>query len=94
MLAFSAHPKLGDRAAIQQSASTGDEHAAASSREQERVVGTSDEVLADLMTWNQMYEKKFGHVFLLCAAGKSAGEVLRVLKQRCAFSKLDSLWRC
>ena len=31
---------------------------------------------------NQRYEAKFGHIFIICASGKSAQEMLIVLKQR------------
>jgi 2-oxo-4-hydroxy-4-carboxy--5-ureidoimidazoline (OHCU) decarboxylase len=84
MLAFAAHPKLGDKAAVQPSVSIGGKHAAASSQEQAQIVNAPDKQIADLMLWNRKYESKFGHVFLLCASGKGAVEVLLTLKQRCA----------
>jgi OHCU decarboxylase len=38
--------------------------------------------LQELEQWNRQYEAKFGHVFLIFAAGKSADEVLAALKRR------------
>ena len=33
---------------------------------------------------NQKFEAKFGHIFIICASGKSAQEMLAALKDRCA----------
>ena len=48
---------------------------------------------------NQRYEAKFGHIFIICASGKSAQEMLTVLKQRQASPhKLlmhgGNVWKC
>lgn len=37
-------------------------------------------VLKELAEWNHKYEERFGHVFLICASGKSCLEVLTALK--------------
>jgi 2-oxo-4-hydroxy-4-carboxy--5-ureidoimidazoline (OHCU) decarboxylase len=39
-------------------------------------------LLQDLAQWNRQYEAKFGHVFLIYAAGKSADKVLAALQRR------------
>jgi 5-hydroxyisourate hydrolase/2-oxo-4-hydroxy-4-carboxy-5-ureidoimidazoline decarboxylase len=36
----------------------------------------------DLSAWNARYEARFGHIFILCATGVSAAEVLRALRSR------------
>jgi hypothetical protein len=39
-------------------------------------------LLQALAKWNQMYEAKFGHIFIICATGKSAEEMLAAIQQR------------
>ena len=36
----------------------------------------------DLAAWNERYEAKFGHIFIVCASGKSAQEMLAAVQQR------------
>jgi OHCU decarboxylase len=68
--AFSHHPRIGERAAgWAQDEQSGTQDAAAETLEK----------LADL---NHEYERKFAHVFLICATGKSADEMLNNLEQR------------
>lgn len=37
-----------------------------------------------LAEWNGRYEAKFGHIFIICATGKSAEEMLAAIQQRWA----------
>jgi 2-oxo-4-hydroxy-4-carboxy-5-ureidoimidazoline decarboxylase len=77
--AFACHPKIGDRDALEHRfAST--RHLAA--REQHGVNAASEDVLADLADGNRAYENKFGYVFIVCATGRSAAEMLSVLRSR------------
>jgi OHCU decarboxylase len=46
------------------------------------VAGTADEVLDALEAQNAAYADKFGFVFLVCATGRSAGEMLALLAER------------
>ncbi len=71
--AFAAHPRIGER---------GGGSAATSEREQSRVMQASDETLGALRVENQAYEEKFGHIFLIAAAGRSADEILASLRER------------
>ena len=71
--AFAAHPRIGER---------GGHSAATSEREQSRVMQASDETLTALHAENQAYEEKFGHIFLIAAAGRSADEILSELRAR------------
>ena len=73
--AFTAHPRIGER---------GGHSAATSEREQSRVMQASDETLAALRAENQAYEEKFGHIFLIAAAGRSAEQILAALRERMA----------
>ncbi|MGW4380116.1 2-oxo-4-hydroxy-4-carboxy-5-ureidoimidazoline decarboxylase [Kitasatospora sp. NPDC004531] len=55
---------------------------AASEREQSGLRGAEPSVLAELAAANAAYEAKFGHVFLICATGRSAAELLAALRER------------
>jgi 2-oxo-4-hydroxy-4-carboxy-5-ureidoimidazoline decarboxylase len=77
--AFSHHPKIGDRDALRaRFAST----RALSEREQSGVAGAREEVLAALAEGNAAYERRFGYIFIVCATGKSADEMLGLLRGR------------
>jgi len=77
--AFTHHPKIGDVSALMEKfAST----AAWAAGEQGAVKQASDETLAALATGNKEYERKFGYLFIVCATGKSADEMLALLQAR------------
>ena len=42
----------------------------------------SDKVLEQLAHYNDLYQKKFGFIFIVCATGKSAAEMLELLLER------------
>ncbi len=67
--ALSGHPRIGERT-----------EGAASRREQAGVTG--DETLAALAAGNRAYEQRFGHVYLVCASGRTGEELLAVLRSR------------
>ncbi|MEN0140320.1 MAG: 2-oxo-4-hydroxy-4-carboxy-5-ureidoimidazoline decarboxylase [Rhodococcus sp. (in: high G+C Gram-positive bacteria)] len=69
--ALAGHPRIGDRADNPSSA-----------REQSAVASADDDVRARLRSGNEEYEQKFGHVYLVCASGRSAQELLDVLHAR------------
>jgi 2-oxo-4-hydroxy-4-carboxy-5-ureidoimidazoline decarboxylase len=46
------------------------------------VAGASPEVLAALAEGNRAYEERFGHVYLVCASGRSAEDLLSTLRSR------------
>ncbi len=77
--AFSAHPKIGS------SAPAGSGPARDWSREEQRgAEGAPSETLAALAAANRDYEKRFGHIFIVCASGRSADEMLSLARQRLA----------
>ena len=79
MEAFAHHPRIGDLESIRKKyAAT----AAFASGEQAGVVGATEAVALGLSKGNQEYENKFGDIFLVCATGKSAAEMLGLLKER------------
>ena len=68
--AFARHPRIGERAA----GWAGDEQAG--------IRGAERQTLERLTELNHDYERKFGHVFLIFATGKSAAEMLAQLERR------------
>ena len=77
--AFAHHPKIGDRDALHRGFAATRQ---LSAREQSGVDSSSEEVLSALEVANRSYEKKFGFIFIVCATGKSAAEMLGILEQR------------
>jgi 2-oxo-4-hydroxy-4-carboxy-5-ureidoimidazoline decarboxylase len=74
--ALAAHPRIGDRAA-------GAGREAAWSRQEQSRAATADDALADeLRAANVDYENRFGHVFLICATGRTAPEILAEARRR------------
>jgi allantoicase len=74
--AFAAHPRIGERF-------SGDGQSSRwSEQEQAGVESASPEFLDELAQANRLYEDRFGHVFLVCATGKSAFEMLNLLSER------------
>lgn len=57
---------------------------ATSQREQSGVRDADDTLLAELADANQEYFGRFGHVFLICATGRTAAEMLAALRERLA----------
>jgi hypothetical protein len=43
---------------------------------------TSFQLLQELSGWNKRYLERFGHIFIICASGKSAEEMLGAIKAR------------
>jgi 2-oxo-4-hydroxy-4-carboxy-5-ureidoimidazoline decarboxylase len=77
--AFAAHPRIGDVEGLRKKfAAT----ASWNEAEQAGVVGAAEEVLRDLARENGLYEERFGHIFIVCATGKSAADMLGLLRQR------------
>jgi 2-oxo-4-hydroxy-4-carboxy-5-ureidoimidazoline decarboxylase len=62
-----------------------------SSQEQAGVQSASEETLRALRDGNLRYREKFGYVFLVCATGKSADEMLALLQVRLPNSPQDEL---
>lgn len=77
--AFSHHPKIGDLESLKTKfAST----SAWASGEQGGVALASQRVLEELAAGNKDYEAKFGYIFIVCATGKTASEMLALLQER------------
>ena len=74
-LAISAHPRIGERPA-------GDDREAAWSRREQSGVDADADTLTALKRANLEYERRFDHVFLIFATGKSKVEILDALRHR------------
>lgn len=77
--AFDGHPKIGDVGSLKKKYAHTKELAQG---EQSGVNTASDEVIEELSLLNKKYEEKFGYIFIVCATGKSALEMLNLLKER------------
>jgi len=77
--AFEHHPRIGDRQVLAaRFASTRNW----SANEQAGVAVAEEDILDRLASGNDKYSQRFGYVFLVCATGKSALEMLNLLEAR------------
>ena len=77
--AFAGHPKIGAKKGVpNQTAQSADW----SKSEQSGTENAADAVRSDLKNANRLYENKFGFIFIVCATGKSAEEMLSFCQQR------------
>jgi OHCU decarboxylase len=86
--AFSAHPKIGARGGARA------EHAptaAWSKAEQSGTERATGDVLEKLSILNGRYEARFGYIFIVCATGKSAEEMLAAIESRLLHSAEDEI---
>ena len=79
LAAFAAHPRLGEVAGEKGTGSFDQKRGLSPFWSREEQAGTataSPETLANLAEANREYEERFGHIFIVCASGKSAAEML------------------
>jgi 2-oxo-4-hydroxy-4-carboxy-5-ureidoimidazoline decarboxylase len=69
--ALAGHPRIGERA-----------EQPSSRREQAGMADADDALRAAIAAGNQAYEARFGHVYLVCASGLSAAQLLAKLDER------------
>jgi len=72
MEAFRAHPRIGEKKTI----------ARWTSDEQSGTSDASHETMNALAQANREYEQKFGHIYLVCATGRGADDMLANLRER------------
>jgi 2-oxo-4-hydroxy-4-carboxy-5-ureidoimidazoline decarboxylase len=75
--ALAGHPRIGERAQ-----SLDADSAARSAREQAGMANADDQLKADLARGNAEYEARFGRIYLVAAAGRSAQELVGLLQDR------------
>ena len=79
MEAFDHHPRIGEKkAAVAQDAAG----AAWSKEEQAKVAGADDRIRGELARVNEEYERRFGYIYIVCASGKGADELLSIARGR------------
>jgi len=76
--AFAHHPRIGERAVSTQTGQA----AAWSADEQSAVAVATVATRANIAAINQEYERRFGHIYIVSAAGKSAEQLLTIAKER------------
>lgn len=77
--AFRSHPRIGERKAARE---TGEKSAHWSEEEQSKASEAGSDTLRALAEGNRVYEERFGHIYIVCATGKSADEMLAILQKR------------
>lgn len=70
--ALAGHPRIGERRAA-------DER---SRLEQAGVLGADPATIGALAEGNEEYERRFGHIYLVCATGRNAADLLTLLRER------------
>lgn len=77
--ALADHPRIGGRPA----AADAPGRAAEWSRQEQALVSSADaETSRDLASANLEYEQRFGHIYLVCASGRTAKQLLTLLRSR------------
>ena len=79
--AFASHPRIGAGGAGRAGAG-GAGGASWASDEQAGVQSATSDLRHRLADGNRSYEARFGYIFIVCATGKSAGEMLAILELR------------
>lgn len=75
--AFDSHPRIGEARAVAATAQS-----LAWSHGEQRAANLKDAARAALALGNKAYQEKFGRIFIVCATGKSAEEMLGILQSR------------
>jgi 2-oxo-4-hydroxy-4-carboxy-5-ureidoimidazoline decarboxylase len=77
--ALDAHPRIGEKRAAEHAAG---QSARWSRQEQAAASTASARTAAELAAGNLEYEQRFGHIYLVCASGRSGEELLAILRSR------------
>lgn len=77
--AFRSHPKIGEKTSAAEVSTQSKQW---SGQEQSGVQTADQDTIDTLAQLNREYEQKFGFIFIVCATGKSADEMLAILRER------------
>jgi 2-oxo-4-hydroxy-4-carboxy-5-ureidoimidazoline decarboxylase len=77
--AFNSHPRIGEQKAPAYATAASLQ---ASAQEQSTALSADESAKLALREGNQLYEQKFGRIFIVCASGRSAGQILNILEAR------------
>ena len=86
--AFRSHPKIGEKKSAETVSAQSRQW---SGQEQAGVNSASTETTNALTTLNLTYEQKFGYIFIICATGKTSGEMLAALRERLEHEPAEEL---
>jgi 2-oxo-4-hydroxy-4-carboxy-5-ureidoimidazoline decarboxylase len=70
--ALAGHPRIGERGDVDQQAAS----------EQAGVLAADQATIQALAEGNEEYERRFGHIYLVCATGRDAADLLALLRER------------
>ena len=79
---FTHHPRIGDKKSLEKKFA---------GKEQSSVATAPDTIIEALLKANEAYEKKYGFIFIVCATGKAAAEMLQLLNDRSANTATEEL---
>lgn len=86
--AFEGHPKIGDISSLKAKYASTKTLAAG---EQSGADSADEATLTELAQLNHDYEARYGFIFIVCASGKSAAQMLEILRSRMDNSLMDEL---
>ena len=86
--AFSGHARIGDIEVLRS------RYAGKATDEQGQVMHASEETLKELQQLNIEYEARYGFIFIVCATGKSAEQMLALLRERIDNGRAIELSKC
>ena len=86
--AFEGHPKIGDVSSLREKYRATEKIAAG---EQSGVNTATEITLSQLKQLNDDYQEKFGFIFIICATGKSASQMLEILTKRIVNERSDEI---
>jgi len=86
--AFEGHPKIGDVSSLREKYRATEKIAAG---EQSGVNTATETTLNALKQLNDDYQEKYGFIFIVCATGKTALQMLEILSQRIVNERSDEI---
>ena len=86
--AFAHHPRIGQRDAAKPQ---GERAEAWSAGEQSSVATADTSIQDELAEINRAYEARFGYIYIVCASGRSADELLEIARRRLTNAPDDEL---
>ena len=77
--AFRSHPRIGETRAEKSAPA----QSSTWSMQEQQKASAAEAAVKNALKWGNLeYEKKFGRIFIVCATGKSASEILEILRRR------------
>ena len=86
--AFTHHPKIGDINSVKEKFANTAQWAAG---EQSKVKNAEEDTLHQLSKANEEYQNKFGFIYIVCATGRSAEDMLTDLETRLSNAEAEEL---